>query len=215
MAVQLAPPRRIAINGRRGRLAQLVERLLYTQDVGGSSPSPPTRLRRKTAADVAKRKTNDRPGAFAPSLSFLSPEGPVLSLDRLFQFLRGAEGDLFARLDLDRFAGGRVAAHARGALAHLKDAEAADADALALLQMLDDVADEIAEYGFRLLLRHLMGFRERGREMLQGDGYRCRSFSRNCSHQWDPPRESVSLAVRQTPCPHRRFGGGLTIDSSR
>ena len=28
--------------GRRGRLAQLVERLLYTQDVGGSSPSPPT-----------------------------------------------------------------------------------------------------------------------------------------------------------------------------
>jgi hypothetical protein len=28
-----------------GRLAQLVERLLYTQDVGGSSPSPPTSLR--------------------------------------------------------------------------------------------------------------------------------------------------------------------------
>ncbi len=25
-----------------GRLAQLVERLLYTQDVGGSIPSPPT-----------------------------------------------------------------------------------------------------------------------------------------------------------------------------
>ena len=31
--------------GRFGRLAQLVERLLYTQDVGGSSPSPPTTLR--------------------------------------------------------------------------------------------------------------------------------------------------------------------------
>jgi hypothetical protein len=29
--------------GRTGRLAQLVERLLYTQDVGGSSPSPPTK----------------------------------------------------------------------------------------------------------------------------------------------------------------------------
>jgi hypothetical protein len=26
----------------RGRLAQLVEQLLYTQRVGGSSPSPPT-----------------------------------------------------------------------------------------------------------------------------------------------------------------------------
>jgi hypothetical protein len=31
--------------GKAGRLAQLVERLLYTQDVGGSSPSPPTSLR--------------------------------------------------------------------------------------------------------------------------------------------------------------------------
>ena len=29
-----------------GRLAQLVERLLYTQDVGGSIPSPPTILLR-------------------------------------------------------------------------------------------------------------------------------------------------------------------------
>jgi hypothetical protein len=27
---------------KNGRLAQLVERLLYTQDVGGSNPSPPT-----------------------------------------------------------------------------------------------------------------------------------------------------------------------------
>ena len=27
-----------------GRLAQLVERLLYTQDVGGSSPSPATKI---------------------------------------------------------------------------------------------------------------------------------------------------------------------------
>src|ERR1700750_2600748 len=33
-----------------GRLAQLVERLLYTQDVGGSSPSPPTSLRASGAS---------------------------------------------------------------------------------------------------------------------------------------------------------------------
>src|SRR5215831_2448928 len=33
---------RILLNLLPGRLAQLVERLLYTQDVGGSSPSPPT-----------------------------------------------------------------------------------------------------------------------------------------------------------------------------
>src|SRR5215469_17396867 len=31
--------------GRDGRLAQLVERLLYTQKVGGSRPSPPTTFR--------------------------------------------------------------------------------------------------------------------------------------------------------------------------
>src|SRR5690348_2978542 len=35
----VAPRRYLAFCG---RLAQLVERLLYTQDVGGSSPSPPT-----------------------------------------------------------------------------------------------------------------------------------------------------------------------------
>src|SRR3954451_4731226 len=33
-----------------GRLAQLVERLLYTQDVGGSSPSSPTSLRGSVAS---------------------------------------------------------------------------------------------------------------------------------------------------------------------
>jgi hypothetical protein len=41
---------------RRGRLAQLVERLLYTQNVGGSSPSPPTSLRKRSLAKVAAPK---------------------------------------------------------------------------------------------------------------------------------------------------------------
>ena len=35
---------------RRGRLAQPVERLVYTEDVGGSSPSPPTSLSRTSWA---------------------------------------------------------------------------------------------------------------------------------------------------------------------
>src|SRR5450830_1335562 len=158
----------------------------------------------------------------APSLPlFPRRVRPLRRSDRLFQFLRRAESDLLARLDLDRFAGRRVTAHARGTLAHLKDAEAADADTLALLQVLDDVADKIAEYGFRLLLRHLVRFRERGREMLQCDGWRCRGFcrcrgfSRNHCHRWDPPLESAGLAKRQTLCPHRRFGGTLTIESYR
>ena len=40
----IPPPKNPHFGGTitRGRLAQLVERLLYTQDVGGSSPSPPT-----------------------------------------------------------------------------------------------------------------------------------------------------------------------------
>ena len=38
----LAPGSGPEINLAGGRLAQLVERLLYTQNVGGSSPSPPT-----------------------------------------------------------------------------------------------------------------------------------------------------------------------------
>ncbi len=39
-----------------GRLAQLVERLLYTQNVGGSSPSPPTSLHKRSAAKAAAPK---------------------------------------------------------------------------------------------------------------------------------------------------------------
>ena len=53
-----------------------------------------------------------------------------------------------------------IAAHARGALAHLQDAQAADADAVAFLEVLDDQADQIAEDRFGLLLRKLMIFRK-------------------------------------------------------
>src|SRR5579864_7350129 len=115
---------------------------------------------------ISKRKTAGEGPGRLPACRYSARRIRSFKLDRLFQFLGGAEGDLLARLDLDRLAGGRVTAHARGALADLKDAEPADADALALLQMLDDIADEIAEHGFRLLLRHLVGFRERGRKML-------------------------------------------------
>ena len=36
-----------------GRLAQLVERFLYTEDVGGSSPSAPTSVTRSHAGGMA------------------------------------------------------------------------------------------------------------------------------------------------------------------
>lgn len=42
LRARLRAPGFAAIDVAEGRLAQLVERLLYTQNVGGSSPSPPT-----------------------------------------------------------------------------------------------------------------------------------------------------------------------------
>src|SRR5262249_12050595 len=80
----------------------------------------------------------------------------MTGLHRFLQFLGGPEGHLPARLDLDRLAGRRVAPHAGGPFAHLQDAETADADAVALLEVLDDHADQIVEDGLRVLLRHLM-----------------------------------------------------------
>src|SRR5690348_15928773 len=83
----------------------------------------------------AQKRGKKKPGRRlrgCPVLQFANAK----SLDRLFQLFRGAEGDLLARLDLDGFAGGRVAAHAGGALAHDEDAKTVEADTRALLQVL-------------------------------------------------------------------------------
>src|SRR3954452_18532456 len=102
-------------------------------------------------------------------------------LDGFLEFLGGAEGDLLAGLDLDRLAGGGVAAHARGALANLQDAEADDADAFALLEMLGHARYQIAEDGLGLLLRQFVLFGQCRREMLERNGGRGRCFLR---HIW-------------------------------
>src|ERR1700680_4189565 len=78
------------------------------------------------------------------------------ALHRFLELLGGAERDLLAGLDLDRFAGGRIAAHAGGALFHLQDTEAADADAVALFEVLDHHAAEVIENEFGLLFRHFV-----------------------------------------------------------
>ena len=62
----------------------------------------------------------------------------VRRLNRLAEVLRSAERHFLARLDLDSFACGRVASHARGALTHLKSSEPGDADTCALLKVLAD-----------------------------------------------------------------------------
>src|SRR6478672_8932024 len=76
-------------------------------------------------------------------------------LDGFLQLLRRTEGDLLARLDLDRLARCRIAAHAGGAFPDLQDAEAADANPVALLQMLHDEIDHAAEDRLSLLFRKL------------------------------------------------------------
>src|SRR6185312_147584 len=96
-------------------------------------------------------------------------------LDRFLQFLGGSEGDLLARLDLDRLARRRVAAHAGGALTDLQNAESDHADALAFFQVADDRVDHVRQKRFRLLLRHVVALRQFGGDMLQRDSrnFRC------------------------------------------
>src|SRR5882724_6900121 len=103
------------------------------------------------------------------SLIRSSPEGEARKLDGFLEFLGGAERHLLAGLDLDRLAGGRVAAHAGGALADLEDAEADQADAVALLEVLDDQADDVVEDAFGILLRHFAAVGQLGGEVLQGE----------------------------------------------
>src|SRR5690606_38224282 len=100
-----------------------------------------------------------------------APAMPSAS-DRFLEFLGGAEGNLLRRLDLDLLAGRRVAAHAGGALTHLKDTEPANANALAFLEALDHQADHVAEDSLGSLLRHIVVLRQFGGEMLKGDGRR-------------------------------------------
>src|SRR5882672_12394997 len=102
-------------------------------------------------------------------------------LDGFLEFLGRAEGNLLAGLDLDRLAGGGVAAHAGGALANLEDAEADDADALALLQVLGDHGDHVAQDRLSLLLRQFLILGDRRGQVLQGNRSWSRCFLR---HIW-------------------------------
>src|SRR5262245_14202154 len=109
---------------------------------------------------------------------------------------------------MDGRAGRRVASHAGRALAHHQDAEPADADAVALLEVLGHQADQVAEHRLGLLFRHLVGFREIRGEMLQGHGRLCARFLR--CHGWPSSLES-GLQSHSSHARIRRFGWGLTM----
>jgi hypothetical protein len=93
------------------------------------------------------------------------------SLDRFLQFLGGAERDLLGRLDLDRFAGGGIAAHARTALAHHQDAQSVETDAGALFQVLGDQTDNIFQNGVGALLGEFVLFGQLAGELTGRDGF--------------------------------------------
>src|SRR3981189_875625 len=112
--------------------------------------------------------------------------------DGFLEFLGRPEGNLLAGLDVDRFAGGGVAAHAGGALAHLQDAETDDANALALLQMLGDSANQVVQDGFGLLLGQLLLVGDGRSQMLERDGGRGRCLLRHI-------RPSSLLMAWETP----------------
>src|SRR5579872_922585 len=59
-------------------------------------------------------------------------------LQRGLELRAGLEAHAFAGLNLDFFAGARVAAHARGAVTHGESAETGEAEFLAFLEFLGD-----------------------------------------------------------------------------
>jgi hypothetical protein len=91
-------------------------------------------------------------------------------LDCELQFLGRSERDLFARFDLDDFAGCRIATHARCSFPDLQDAEARNADALALFEMLGDEAYEIAKEALACAFGQLMLLGQGRGEVLERDG---------------------------------------------
>src|SRR3569832_174962 len=99
----------------------------------------PTRLRAARGATLPRKWGRDKNAKQNPAgrnrRGLLVRELKRKRLDRFLEVLGGAERALLRRLDLDRFAGGRVAPHAGGALARLQAAEAGGLHALALLQV--------------------------------------------------------------------------------
>src|SRR5262245_3664649 len=107
------------------------------------------------------------------------PKTDCLRLHHGFlEVLRRPESNLLAGLDFDGFARRRVATHPCRALADLQDAEARDADARALLQMLADIGHHLGQHDVRLRLRKAMRLGQRSSQILQ----RNRFYFCHCCH---------------------------------
>jgi hypothetical protein len=92
-----------------------------------------------------------------------------MRVDRHLQILGRPEGDFLARFDLYRFSRCGIAPHASSPLSDLENAKTCKTDAFALLEMLCDKTNKIAEEGLTSPFRQLM---------LLGQG-RCKMLERN------------------------------------
>src|SRR5262245_4733671 len=108
----------------------------------------------------------DRTASYAAATKQGQVNGFCSCLDGCLEILGGTECDLLAGLDFDGFAGCRVAAHARRPFADQQDAQARDANALALLQMLGDVLHQADEHRVDLRLLEVVALSQRHSEML-------------------------------------------------
>src|SRR3990167_2672125 len=126
----------------------------------------PTATRSVSAAMTRRRKSKRRQKEGRARLAPVPARSSVGSgLDCFLEILGDAEGNLLRRLDLDRLAGGRVAAHARRTIANLEDAEARNADLVALLEVLHDQTDELIEGAGGVLLGHARLLGQFGRDL--------------------------------------------------
>ena len=77
-------------------------------------------------------------------------------LDRHLQILGCPERDFLARFDLYRFSRCGIAPHASNPFSDLQDAKTSKTDTFALLEMLCDKTNKIAEEGLTSPFRQLM-----------------------------------------------------------
>lgn len=93
---------------------------------------------------------------FLTRWAWTQPSRYSARLNGFLELLGGSEGDLLGGFDLDRLARLRVATRTGGALAHLQNTKAAQANLVALLQALRNDLDHLGQHLVRLTLRQLM-----------------------------------------------------------
>jgi hypothetical protein len=124
---------------------------------------PSARVRQAESSQTVERTTRQRCSA-TRRLRFITKP-----LYRELQFLGRPECHFLACLDLNGFAGGRIASHPRWPFPHLQDAKTRNSDSLPFLKMLCNEADHVIEQRLALSLCQLVLLGQNSREMLESN----------------------------------------------